>query len=70
MSQTIAKKPPTGAALGVLALGALGMLGAALYTGLHQGAGLAVWLSWLITGVVYLVAAGGIAWAVTLVAKG
>jgi len=54
----------------ILALGALGMLGAALYTGLHQGAGLAVWLSWLITGAVYLVAAGGIAWVMTLVAKG
>jgi hypothetical protein len=54
----------------ILALGALGMLAAALYTGLVQGAELAPALAWLITGLVYLMAAGGVAWLMTRVAKG
>jgi hypothetical protein len=53
----------------ILALGALGMLAAALYTGLHDS-GLAPGWAWLITGGVYLLAAGVIAWLMTRVAKG
>jgi hypothetical protein len=49
----------------ILALGALGMLAAAMYTGLID-AGLMRGWAWLITGGVYLLAAGGIAWLMTI----
>ncbi|MEX2217939.1 MAG: hypothetical protein WD749_04195 [Phycisphaerales bacterium] len=58
--------------LGALALviGAFWMFALAMYSGLTDGAGLEPAWAWLISGGVYLVVAGGVAWLMIRLAKG
>jgi hypothetical protein len=51
----------------VLGVGGLGMMAAAMYTGLVAG-GVTVGWAWFIVGLLFLLASGGVAWLMVIIA--